>query len=43
MGAILAESAACMIVNFDGGGEVETSRFETSGLSSSSRTNFQNC
>jgi len=31
-----------MIVYFNGCGEVKASRFETCGLSSSSRTNLQN-
>jgi hypothetical protein len=41
--AILAEGVASMIVNLYGGGEVKPSGFETCRLSSSSRTNLQNC
>jgi hypothetical protein len=43
MWAILTEGVTSMIVNLDGSGEVKASRFETCGLSSSSRANFQNC
>jgi hypothetical protein len=41
--AILAEGVASIFVNLYGGGEVKASGFETRRLSSSSRTNLQNC